>query len=65
MYHLESLFSLLDLNATHEMLSVIQQLHLDAIDSPSAAGDYSVDLGTLECISMASARRSVELNLKV
>ena len=65
MYHLESLFSLLDLNATHEMLSVIQQLHLDAIDSPSAAGDYSVDLGTLECISMASARRSVDLNLKV
>eukprot|EP00571_Detonula_confervacea_P005363 CAMPEP_0172313854 /NCGR_PEP_ID=MMETSP1058-20130122/21123_1 /TAXON_ID=83371 /ORGANISM="Detonula confervacea, Strain CCMP 353" /LENGTH=756 /DNA_ID=CAMNT_0013027577 /DNA_START=99 /DNA_END=2369 /DNA_ORIENTATION=- len=54
-----------DIKATYSILSMIHKLHLGGKDSPSAAEDYSVDLGTLEAISMSSARRSVELSLLV
>lgn len=53
---------LLDLDATTEILSSIQQLH-HYEDHPY---DYSVDCGTLEMISILSAKRgSVELSLLI
>lgn len=53
-----------DIDSTYEVLSIIQKLHLGDDDSASAT-DYKVDLGTLESISMASARLNVEVNLLV
>jgi len=55
-----------DHEATHEILSVIQKLHPeDASSSLSADEDYRVELGILESISMASARKNIDLNLLV
>ena len=58
------IFSPLDIGATHEILSIIQRLHQGDIDS-TVDKDFRVDLGTLEAISRASARLSVELGLLV
>jgi hypothetical protein len=63
-----------DTYATSEVLSVIQQLHLNSIESSStspssslssSSEDYRIDMGTLEAISMASARKNVDLVLQV
>lgn len=63
-YHIMQHFQ--DLEATKGVLSVIQQLYLDNIDKPeSSSRGYHIDLGTLESISMASARRDVDLSLMV
>lgn len=53
--------SLLDIDATHQVLSIIQKLRLE----DDALGDYRIDLGTLESISMAAARRKLDVNLLV
>jgi hypothetical protein len=55
-----------DTDATHEILSIIQKLQLDiaVIESPPV-DDYRIDLGMLEAISMASARKNVDLTLLV
>ncbi|KAL7541638.1 hypothetical protein ACHAXR_011073 [Thalassiosira sp. AJA248-18] len=53
-----------DLEATHDILTSILKLQSEN-DSPSDAEDYRIDLGTLEAISMASARKNIELNLLV
>jgi hypothetical protein len=62
-----------DTHATSEVLSVIQQLHLNSVESSSSSSssssslleDYRIDMGTLEAISMASARKNVNLVLQV
>ena len=54
----------LDLRATQETLASIRELQ-NPHEYFSDSEDYRVDLGTLEAISMAAARRSVDLNLLV
>jgi len=68
---LKCYFPFHDTHATSEVLSVIQQLHLNSIksssSSPSSSSseDYRIDMGTLEAVSMASARKNVDLALQV
>lgn len=55
-----------DTDATHEILSIIQKLQLDiAVIEAPPVDDYRIDLGMLEAISMASARKNVDLTLLV
>ena len=70
---LKCYFPFHDTHATSEVLSVIQQLHLNSVKSSpsspspssSSSEDYRIDMGTLEAVSMASARKNVDLALQV
>lgn len=53
------------IEATHEVLSIVQKLHLDHEHSSLEADNYRVDLGTLESISMAASKKNMELVLLV
>ena len=55
-----------DHKTTHEVLSIIQNLHNNDLDSPMPCNEgYYIDFGTLESISMASARKNADLVLLV
>lgn len=56
---LKGYFPFHDTHATSEVLSVIQQLHLNSVESSL------IDQGTLEAVSIASARKNVDLTLQV
>ena len=59
------IFLSLDVKTTHEVLSIIQQLHSLHLDSPMQIEGYHIDFGTLESISMASAMKNSDLVLLV
>lgn len=62
---LQSYHPFTDIEAVHEVLKTVQKLHPNDDATPSPGNDYRVDLGTLESISMLSARKNIDLNLLV